>query len=81
MQNINIPAEDKDIEAVVSNVILSRFPEVHFLLESFYKFLVNYALLSNDVMIDEFIGDLWAPLSVVFQHFILACSTSMKLVN
>lgn len=59
MQNINIPAEDKDIEAVVSNVILSRFPEVHFLLESFYKCLVNYALLCNDVMIDEFIGDLW----------------------
>ncbi|KAM4086637.1 hypothetical protein ACJW30_10G117600 [Castanea mollissima] len=26
-QNINIPAEDKDIDAVVSNVILSRFPE------------------------------------------------------
>uniref|UniRef100_A0A2N9E149 Uncharacterized protein n=1 Tax=Fagus sylvatica TaxID=28930 RepID=A0A2N9E149_FAGSY len=26
-QNRNVPAEDKDIEAVVSNVILSRFPE------------------------------------------------------
>lgn len=33
-----------------------------------YQFIVSYALLWNCVVIYEFNGDLWAPLSMSFKH-------------
>jgi hypothetical protein len=73
-QNRNIPAVDKDVEAVVSNILSSKFPGVvsffysFSFLKSIYQFIVSYALIWNCVMIDEFNGDLWAPLSMAFEH-------------